>query len=223
MKKFILISFGFMGWAFYEMSGGDDFEPASVRMSRLNPEPQTEQANIGQSSLDGDSIIAEAQPETLDTDPPVDTEVSRVSLNLASLKEVLNATDQPAEDTTREPADTTAIVERNSEDGVPHNVGAVTTSADTPAIMPSLITPTTETVSSTPAESADTLSADIRTVSGNRVNVRGGPSTDFGIVTRLERGDAVQVLEDNGAGWVRMRPIEGGQEGWMADFLLTNG
>jgi uncharacterized protein YgiM (DUF1202 family) len=55
------------------------------------------------------------------------------------------------------------------------------------------------------------------------VNVRGGPGTDFGIVTRLVRGDEVEILEDNGDGWVRLRLLGGGTEGWMADFLLTDG
>ena len=39
MKRFVLLSFGFLGWAFYEMSGGADFESASDRVARLNPAP----------------------------------------------------------------------------------------------------------------------------------------------------------------------------------------
>jgi uncharacterized protein YgiM (DUF1202 family) len=62
---------------------------------------------------------------------------------------------------------------------------------------------------------------DIRTVSGNRVNVRGGPSTNFSVVSKLIRGDAVEILEDNGNGWVKMRSVLTGEEGWMADFLLS--
>lgn len=54
-------------------------------------------------------------------------------------------------------------------------------------------------------------------------NVRGGPGTDYGVVTKLTSGDAVEVLMDNGDGWVKMRPVDGGVEGWMADFLLAAG
>ena len=104
---------------------------------------------------------------------------------------------------------------------MPRNIGSISESADTPAIIPSLIVPTTETTQVTVTSTASF--DDIRTVSGNRVNVRGGPGTDFGIVTRLVRGDEVEILEDNGDGWVRLRLLGGGTEGWMADFLLTDG
>ena len=33
MYKFILVTFGFLTWGFYEMSGGADFEPASARLA----------------------------------------------------------------------------------------------------------------------------------------------------------------------------------------------
>jgi len=30
-------------------------------------------------------------------------------------------------------------------------------------------------------------------------------------------------LQDPGNGWVKLRPLDGGPEGWMAEFLLTSG
>ena len=42
-------------------------------------------------------------------------------------------------------------------------------------------------------------------------------------VGKLGKGDAVEVIEDNGAGWVRFRSVDGSESGWMADFLLSNG
>lgn len=212
MKKFILISFGFLGWTFYEMSGGDEFEPASVRLARLNPAVET--------------IVAEAtaQPSEqsttsafVDTDPPLNPEVTRVSLNLSTIEEVLRgdepvaARPQPAEETAED-----AI-------GVPRNVGSLTESADTPAIIPSLLAPVDSDGTNQLAALQREIDGDIRTVSGNRVNVRGGPGTEYDVVGRLVRGDSVEILEDAGNGWVRMRPMLGGEEGWMADFLLTSG
>ena len=38
MKTFILLTFGFLTFAFYEMSGGSDFEPASARMAEAEPQ-----------------------------------------------------------------------------------------------------------------------------------------------------------------------------------------
>lgn len=209
MTRFILLSFGFLAWAFYEMSGGADFEPRSAQMARLNPAPETQTADLS------------PQPSTapitiVDTDPTRSDEVTRVSLNLTTLQETLETESPeppPLADATPDPAE---------DFGVPRNVGSVASSADTPAIIPSLITPTGSTP--TPAPATLTASAsDIRTVSGSRVNVRGGPGTDFAVVTRLTRGAEVRIIEDTGNGWVRMQPLDGSPEGWMADFLLTSG
>ena len=97
--------------------------------------------------------------------------------------------------------------------------------ADTPAIIPSLIVPNDSGAAIVEARAETNLSseANIRSVSGNRVNVRGGPGTEFQVVSKLGRGDSVEIIQDNGDGWVKMRPVDGGPEGWMADFLLSNG
>lgn len=225
MNKFILISFGFLGWAFYEMSGGDAFEPASVRMAHLLPKSEP----VAETPVTPVQPVARAQAATpaqitqtalVDTAPPalnepaLNEDVSRATLNLAALEDALSG----AVDT-----DETAPLVVSSRDGtgVPRNVGSISASADTPAIIPSLIAPNAGTTQ-VPVASNASLD-DIRTVTGNRVNVRGGPGTDFSVVTRLVRGDEVEILEDNGDGWVRLRPLDGGTEGWMADFLLTGG
>ncbi len=62
-------------------------------------------------------------------------------------------------------------------------------------------------------------SADIRTVAGSRVNMRQGPSTRYGVVTTLEHGTEAEVLEAAN-GWVRIRVVETGRMGWMAESLL---
>ena len=216
MKKFILVTFGFLGWAFYEMSGGAEFEPASVRMARLNPVAETQtpvQAEIVQ-EIPTETVIAEAPATFVDTDPPLDNTVTRVALNLTSLQDVLTEADpiEPAREATGQ-----------DDTGVPQNVGVLVSSADTPAIIPSLIAPNEGVAADQTANLASSGVGDVRTVSANRVNVRGGPGTDFDVVTKLVRGDAVEVLQDNGDGWVKMRTLDGGPEGWMADFLLVGG
>lgn len=209
VKKFILISFGFLGWTFYEMSGGDDFEPASAKLARLNPVTETVLAKA--------SDAAKQPAPFLDTDPPLKPEVTRVSLNLATVDDVLRR------ETDISAATQAALAEVSvTEDtGVPRNVGTLTDSASTPAIIPSLLVPNVIDENPQIARLAPDGRLDIRTVSGSRVNVRGGPGTDYGVVGRLVQGDAVEILEDSGDGWVRMRPMDGGDEGWMADFLLT--
>ena len=62
-----------------------------------------------------------------------------------------------------------------------------------------------------------------RHVEGDRVNMRAGPGTTFDVIGRLQRGDAVEIVEDPGDGWVRLRAARTGQTGWVADFLLSAG
>lgn len=206
MKRFILLSFGFLGWAFYEMSGGSDFESRSDQMARLNPKPAVQMAETAEPEVIKTAFV--------DTDPPLndaDNDVTRIALNLTTLQDVLGETD------VAEP-ETMVATNINPDSGVPQNVGTVTSSMDTPAIIPSLIAPNDGiTIALIQAQ------GDIRKVSGNRVNVRGGPGTDFGVVTKLGRGSEVRVVLDNGDGWVKMQPLDGSPEGWMADFLLTGG
>lgn len=214
MKRFILLTFGFLGWAFYEMSGGADFESASDRMARLSPAvveeplPATEPVAVAQT---------ESTPAFVDTDPPEESSVTRVALNLTTLQDALDSTQAD------QPAPQAEIVNVDPETGVAINAGLSTSSADTPAIIPSLIVPQDSGASTSATTLTSVAGTDIRTVTGNRVNVRGGPGTDFGVVNKLVRGDAVEILEDDGNGWVRMRPLDGGTEGWMADFLLVSG
>lgn len=212
MKQFILLSFGFMGWTFYEMSGGDAFEPDSLRKAALQPEIQkpVEQPVVIQASA-----FAPVETAVVDTDPPlnpVSAEVTRVALNLTTLQGLES-------DLAADEGD--IITASASNDiGVPQNVGTLLSSADTPAIIPSLINPA-DGQGTNAALGLQTID-DVRRVSGNRVNVRGGPGTNFGVVSKLVQGDAVEVLIDDGNGWVKMRPLDGGPEGWMADFLLES-
>ncbi|WP_281993161.1 SH3 domain-containing protein [Sulfitobacter geojensis] len=201
MLRFIMLSFGFLGWSFYEMSGGSDFDAEAIRAARLAA--AEEPAVIVQKEIvttPQPVVLAAAPKVVVDTDPPLDNGVTRVSLNLTTLGDVSSGADREI---------------------VPQNASLVTSSADTPAIIPSLIDPNdgVSNAVSIPTSAA----ADIRTVSGNRVNVRGGPGTDFGVVSRLVRGDEVKIIQDDGNGWVRFEPLDGGTGGWMADFLLTSG
>lgn len=212
MFRFILVSLGFLGWAFYEMSGGSDFDPVATRMARIEPVAETPFDAPAENS--NQVVLASASGDVVDTDPFENEAVTRVSLNLTSLQDAL---DQSGDAAVVTPAVTTV-----DPAVVPTNVAITTASADTPAIIPSLIVQDdTATATASPAALVSEIGLDIRTVSGNRVNVRGGPSTNFSVVSKLVRGDAVEILEDNGNGWVKMRSVLTGEEGWMADFLLS--
>lgn len=197
--RVILIAFAFMGWAFYQLSGGADFDPAEVRNARIDHPEKVETV-----------VLAQSAPNT--------EEVTRVSLDLASLEDVLT------------PAQRGIVGQRTAARQVSQEITDVQAVAETTLILPSLIenaVPAEATVTpvdfSGTAQTSVAAAGNVRRVTGNRVNVRGGPGTSFNVVNRLVRGDSVEILEDPGNGWVMLRPIEGGPVGWMADFLLSEG
>lgn len=215
------MSFAMLGFAFYEMSGGDDFDSGAIREARMAAYAEEQRAREERKAVrKREVVVAEASPVFVDTDPPLkplEDEVSRVSLNLTSLT---------AAAPKQKPQARAEIVQASAsaneqQTSVPRNVSVITSSADTPAIIPSLIAPSEDDAVSDDTQPA--MFEDIRTVSGNAVNVRGGPGTSYGVVGRMVRGDAVVILEDNGDGWVRFESMDGTTEGWMADFLLAEG
>jgi uncharacterized protein YgiM (DUF1202 family) len=65
--------------------------------------------------------------------------------------------------------------------------------------------------------------ADVRYVTGTRVNLRAGPSTLDDVVAQLARGTKAVVLDDGGGGWLQIRDLDTGVEGFMSgDFLSAD-
>ncbi len=57
-------------------------------------------------------------------------------------------------------------------------------------------------------------------VTGNRVNVRSGPSTNNTVVGSLSRGQEAELVASLGNGWAQIRGVATGVEGYMADRFL---
>ena len=53
------------------------------------------------------------------------------------------------------------------------------------------------------------------------VELRRGPSTEYLILRNLEAGERVEVLEENDAGYSRVRVADQGTEGWILTRFLT--
>ena len=206
MKRFIFLTFGFLGWAFFEMSGGVDFQPASARIAASDDEPSLVIQKVAADrtrNVVEPAVISRAVASAPIAPTPASfvpgsssgnaSEVQNVSVSLTSL--------------------------RTLDDNVAKPGNNDITANTAPIVIPSLIAPG-DTETTLIEVGSDTA---IRSVSGNRVNVRGGPGTDYQVVTKLGRGDSVEVIHDNGDGWVKMRSLGGGQEGWMANFLLSSG
>jgi SH3 domain protein len=54
------------------------------------------------------------------------------------------------------------------------------------------------------------------------VELRRGPSTEYLILRNLEAGERVEVLEENDAGYSRVRVADQGTEGWILTRFLTS-
>lgn len=74
----------------------------------------------------------------------------------------------------------------------------------------------------TPTAGVSTAVTGTATVTGNRVNVRSGPGTNFPVVTQVNRGDVV-TLRDQAFGWYRVVLSDGSTTGWIAGWLLSVG
>ena len=59
MKTFIGLTFAFLAFAFYEMSGGEDFEPASDRFAAAQVEPVTRSYIQDQKIVDQGEIMTQ--------------------------------------------------------------------------------------------------------------------------------------------------------------------
>ncbi|APX12579.1 SH3 domain-containing protein [Tateyamaria omphalii] len=204
MWRFIIVTFGFLAFAFYEMSGGADFDPEATRLARVEV-PVAVDAEKLERVVDAAPAAQRLLPEN----------VTRVSLNLNSVNDVL----RPQRNVPTTPARLLPAAEE------PEATDVALSEEEPTVILPSLIVDTaviTPVDFNAPATTEETVQ-EVREVSARNVNVRGGPGTNFSVVNKLTRGDAVEILQDPGNGWVKLRPVGGGTEGWMADFLLSEG
>ena len=58
-------------------------------------------------------------------------------------------------------------------------------------------------------------------VTGNQVNLRAGPSTDTAVLGALVRGERAELIGADGNGWVLIRAVSTGVEGYMADRFVS--
>jgi hypothetical protein len=198
MNRFILLTFALLGLTFYQMSGGSEFQPPARPV-------------IVETALE-----PAAAPVEVATVTPASTEVS-LSTTLPQV--AVAATDAAQDDTTLAPRQVSATIRdavtEALEDTAQELASVETVSAESTASEEALAD-TTEQRLVVPS-----LISDIRSVTGNSVNMRAGPGTDFDVVDRLNRGSEVEVLQDPGTGWLELRAVDSGVTGWIADWLVS--
>ena len=213
MWRFIVVTFAFLAFAFYQMSGGADYSPREG--SRQH------------------AAMTQGTPTPKDTDR---TTTARAAANPAQAVQGAQVVLASAGDQGRAP------VVAGTEKRVRLTVGGETAGASaattagvaTVAANPEKIARLLEAASMTTEPNSDPeptqISAavataqsgpDIRKVISQRVNLREGPGTNYGVAGKLTRGMEVEITGGNGDGWVELEVLETGQTGWMADFLLS--
>ncbi|SMC12477.1 SH3 domain-containing protein [Roseovarius aestuarii] len=193
MWRFMLVSFAFLGWSFYVLSGGADYEPRlqsiQARTKLDDTRPLARPGSIQVAELaeapvsEGDAARALPLVDDLDV-----TKKGGVAITLASVS-----------------ADEIVEPEFEADAAKTEDLTQAPEIVDTPEI---------------PADQLAPL-ADTRRVTGFIVNLRDGPSTFYLAIGSLSEGTAVEVLENPGEDWLRIRVSDTGQEGWIADWLVT--
>lgn len=210
--RFILLSFVFMGLGFYELSGGNDFNPEAARIAAIEARVAREElrkAELPQAVVLTAEAVEAAPARRVEEN--IEDTVTRGELNLVSFASVVaDPAPAPTQATNWAPQDQIA------DDPEPIAISAL---AETVAEERSIVFP--GTVIGAASGSAEDK-ADIRAVTGSLVNMRSGPGTGYDVVGQLSQDTQVEVLGDSGTGWVELRPVDGGPTGWMADFLLSS-
>lgn len=203
-----MLSFAFLGWGFYELSGGADFEPPQ------RPEPvaaakpdarKSEPVRITAASLTAQPVLTRRLQAETPVRPKADPALRQrvAAAQLASASSVLTSTQ--------------AAFSVGSGGGALQLAsldGGLASITATPAS-------TSAAASAAAAEPAPEPVIDRRSIRASRVNMRQGPGTNYPVITRLLAGDEVIVIEDSGTGWLHLRAPEKGRVGWIAASLVS--
>ncbi|MCH2076167.1 MAG: SH3 domain-containing protein [Rhodobacteraceae bacterium] len=193
----MVVTFLILGWGFFELSGGTDFEP-----------PQREEASLNalrtQVAADEGAVVTRAsaaQTVTILGDPIAQPETQAVVTPLTEVPTAENPT----------------TLASFGQVTTPETSAPEASAIDT-AITPE---PTTEPIAPLPGLEALVTTLDVREVTGTRVNMRQGPGTNFEVITQLVQGDQAEVIQSSENGWVNIRVLATGEEGWMAARLMA--
>jgi len=271
MWRFILVSFGFLGFAFYELSGGAEYRPdenslqahmqrernkagdTDLRVATTDAAPKTQQAPQAEPSAERlpDVEIVQASTGQSGDDAAIDAAVtaaleqeedegvSRPKPALASRTKTTSQTKTSKtksvtraviglEELAQQSRDNVQLTLANSSGqrgfgALGHALEIEQQTVASDATQSDVTNATSGTTDVTKVIIADSTPTDLRKVTGNLVNMRAGPGIRYESVDQLDEGTKVQVLEDMGNGWLRLRVQETGLTGYMADWLLSSG
>lgn len=206
--RFVLLSFAVLSFAFYELSGGADFEPRGVRPAKPERIAQVTKASTASLStpvvattLVAKPAIARRKiPTAVAPAPEPELTAEQEAAGLAQISASL-----ATNGSVFQPTATQAFSLASLEQGAASIKAVEVTPPEAPAPTPEYVEP----------------KPDVREVMGTRVNMRDGPGTIYPVVARLNIGHQVEVLSESGTGWLRLRVLPERQIGWVAASLIT--
>jgi len=231
MWRFVVVSCAFLGWSFYELSGGSDYAPANDSLQVALEGKALFAAPIVVARIDEEFVDDGALPAPImrrtkvrkNKPKPTRAEITAaeeeaVALAMASLSSLSNASIDRFSVTLATAPDADQDLEEfglslNGIGGFSGEALALAVAEDPPVVDASV----TETIIQAPQPEP----ADMRRISRDVANMRDGPGTSFAKVDQLTAGTVVEVLETADNGWLRLKVMHSGSEGWMADWLVT--
>ncbi len=212
MARFILLTFGVLACAWYYLSGGSDFQPASS-------------AKMAQADVDAKAPGADLTPVER-VMPSASFEAEDVAIVPVTL--TANSTFTPAvRKTVQQTSEVAAVAATADQAPAPSPASPKVVASVEPVAKPVLDQAPVEAVSLISRRIEAVVAPenapyrDVRYVTGTRVNVRSGPGTGYSVVAKMFEGDEVEVIDMDGAGWIKIRMSETNRVGWMADWLVT--
>lgn len=226
MWRFILVSFAFLGWAFYVLSGGSDYKPATGSLqdpARAGAEPPATAPRVADPAATAATVAPATGTGTIPPAAPDTAAQDEDDAKMAELLATLQASNDATAETLTAEATPPAPETGDARDGDTAETGAGTP-ADTAAQervevrYTSALEAFANTAPVAATESRPT--GDFRQVVGSRVNLRSGPGTGFAAVDQLNAGTEVEVLGQEGD-WLELRVPATGFSGWMSRRLVT--
>jgi|29_taG_2_1085357.scaffolds.fasta_scaffold02163_2 hypothetical protein len=223
MSRFVFVSFAFLGWGFYELSGGADFTPPERPVTEIAeaPTPVTNRGSQNGITVSATSLVTRTMIEARHKD------LVRARVEERQSPPVLAPQDQDGEAHEAAPPASASLFTAglragglqlaSLEAGLGGGLQSDWREDDAPiaAIRQPGLAEDTAAGQSPAAEN------DIRSIRASRVNMRQGPGTAYPIITRLLAGDEVIVIDDNGSGWLHLRTTDDEHFGWIAASLVS--
>lgn len=231
MKSYVLLTFGLLGWTFYTLSDGADYVPKEGSRQAVAMEKRAAAEMRMASAIDNQTDSGTSPAADQNDTAGVAMQSISDELGIAPGMLVINPQSTEA-------APQQAVLAATSDNAAAGLTEAGLTEADQPnARIASLtlaepaafaqaagfapVTDASDGTNDAAQEAEFQRLEDLRQITGNRVNMRTGPGTSYGITAQVTRGTEVEVLDGLSTGWLQLRIRESQQIGWVAASLVS--